>query len=77
MIKIPLDKQAHFWSGAAIAATVTLYTGLPWLAVLLCALAAAGKELRDSMGYGTPDKWDFVATVTGCVVLLPLLVLNT
>ena len=75
MVKLPLDKQAHFWSGAAIAASVTLYTGLPWLAITLCALVAAGKELRDSMGYGTPDKWDFVATVAGCVVLLPLLII--
>lgn len=74
-MKLPLDKQAHFASGAAIAASVTLYTGMPWLAVLLCALAAAGKELRDSMGYGTPDKWDFVATVFGCIVLLPYFVL--
>jgi hypothetical protein len=74
-MKLPLDKQAHFWSGAAIAASVTLYTGMPWLAVLLCVLAAAGKELRDSMGYGTPDIWDFVATVCGCAVIIPYIVL--
>lgn len=73
---IPIDKQAHFWAGAAISATVTLYTGMPWLGVIVCALAAAGEEIRDSMGYGTPDKWDFVATVAGCVVILPLLVLT-
>ena len=73
---MPLDKQAHLASGAAIAASVTLYSGSPLLAVILCILAAAGKEIHDSLGYGTPDKWDFVATAAGSIVLIPYIVLH-
>ena len=75
MVKLPLDKQAHFWSGAAIAASVTLYTGLPWLGVFLCVFAGLLKEIYDSLGYGTPDRWDFVATSAGASVLVPYFLL--
>lgn len=70
-MKLPLDKKAHFWSGAAIAASVTLYTGLPWLGVFLCVFAGLLKEIYDSLGYGTPDFYDFLATSAGCIVLVP------
>ncbi len=72
-MKLPLDKQAHFWAGAAIAASVTLYTN-PFLGLLACIVAGVGKELRDATGRGTPDVWDAVATVAGSVVILPLLI---
>ena len=72
---VPLDKQAHFWAGMAIAATVTLYTGIPLLGFIVGVVAAALKEIFDSLGYGTPDKWDFVVTVLGAMVVLPLLFL--
>ena len=71
MVKLPIDKQAHFASGAAIAASVTLYTGLPWLGVFLCVFAGLLKEIYDSLGYGTPDRWDFVATAAGSIALIP------
>jgi len=71
----PLDKQAHFWAGMAIAATVTLYTGFPLLGLIVAVVAAALKEIFDSLGYGTPDKWDFVVTVLGAMAVLPLLFL--
>lgn len=76
MVKLSIDKQGHFWSGAAIAASVTLYTGLPWLGVFLCVFAGLLKEIYDSLGYGTPDRWDFVATATGSIVLIPYIVLH-
>ena len=72
-MKLPLDKQAHFWAGAAIAASVTLYTN-PFIGLLACIAAGVGKELRDATGRGTPDVWDAVATVAGSVVILPLLI---
>ena len=71
---MPLDKQAHFLAGAAIAASVTLYLG-PLLGIIACVITALTKELYDATGRGTPDIWDFIATVSGCVVLLPLLLL--
>jgi len=68
---IPIDKQAHFWAGAAIAASVTLYAG-PLFGLAACVLAGAGKEVYDATGRGTPDVWDFVATAAGAVVILPM-----
>jgi hypothetical protein len=44
---IPIDKQAHFLAGAAIASTVCLYS-TPVLAIIACVVAAVGKELYDS-----------------------------
>tara|TARA_R110000850_G_C9826838_1_gene452953 strand:- start:651 stop:884 length:234 start_codon:yes stop_codon:yes gene_type:complete len=73
MMKLPLDKQAHFWAGAAIAASVTLYTN-PLIGLAACIVVSIGKELRDATGRGTPDVWDAVATVAGAVVILPLLI---
>jgi len=61
----PIDKQAHFWWGWAIAAT--LYPVSLWLGIFVAALVGAAKELRDSLGYGTPDVWDFAATALGGV----------
>ncbi len=72
-MKLPLDKQAHFWAGAAIAASVTLYTN-PLIGLAACIVVGIGKELRDATGRGTPDVWDAVATVAGAVVILPLLI---
>jgi len=71
-LKLPIDKQAHFWAGAAIAASVTLYAG-PLFGLAACVLAGAAKEVYDATGRGTPDVWDFVATVAGSVVILPIL----
>lgn len=77
-MKLPaIDKQAHFWWGWAIAAT--LYPISLWFAIIVTAIIGASKEMRDSLGYGTPDVWDFVATALGgavgalCCALLGLL----
>ncbi len=73
-MKFAIDKQAHFWWGWAIAAT--LYPINPWFATIAAVIIGTSKELRDSLGYGTPDVWDFAATALGgaagalcCVVL--------
>ena len=71
-----IDKQAHFWAGAAIAASVTLYSN-PILGIIACIVCAVGKELYDATGRGTPDKWDAVATVAGCIVLIPYFIIET
>jgi hypothetical protein len=63
---MPLDKQAHFWAGLAIMLSVSLFGG--WIAGLVVAIAAGLlKEVYDSMGFGTPDIWDAVATGLGGV----------
>ena len=73
-MKFAIDKQAHFWWGWAIAAT--LYPIGVWFAVLTSALVGAGKEVWDKRYSGTPDPQDFAATALGgavgglCCVLL-------
>ena len=63
---IPLDKQSHLLAGTTIAFTVALFLG--WEFGLGAAVVAgAGKEIVDRMGFGTPDKWDFLATALGGV----------
>jgi hypothetical protein len=75
MKTIPIDKQAHFLAGAAIASTVSLY-GYPLMGLLLCVVAAVGKELYDATGRGTPDVWDAVVTILGGTVVLPYILLS-
>lgn len=65
-----LDKQAHFFAGAAIAATVALYLD-PMLGLAAGILAGMVKEVVDRMGYGTPDIRDFIATAFGACVVVP------
>jgi len=69
----PIDRQAHFWWGWAVSATV-FPLGV-WFAILVAGLMGAGKELWDKK-HGTPDAKDFAATALGgaagalcCVVL--------
>ena len=73
----PIDKQAHFWWGWAIAAT--LYPIDLWLGILVAGLMGAAKEIWDAQGHGTPDVKDFAATALGgavgalcCLVLTSL-----
>lgn len=67
-----LDKQAHFFAGAAIAATIALYVD-PTLGLAAGILAGLAKEVVDRMGYGTPDAKDFIATALGACVVVPAL----
>jgi hypothetical protein len=73
MLKI--DKQAHLLAGAAIAGLLVSYGTSPVVAFLVASAVALAKEVYDSFGYGTPDKWDFVVTVLGAATVLPLLIL--
>lgn len=70
---IALDKQAHFWAGAAIAAAFAAYGLAPWLAFVIAAVIGALKEVWDKVsGTGTMDKLDFMVTALGAAVILPL-----
>lgn len=69
-----LDKQAHFWAGAAIAASVALYTA-PLYGLAAGIAAGVLKEVYDRTGRGTPDFKDFFATALGATVVLPALLL--
>lgn len=61
---IPIDKQAHFFSGMALAFTVGLFSDPLW--GFLAAMAAGiAKEVWDMSGRGTPDALDMMATLGG------------
>ena len=67
-MKFPIDKQAHFWWGWAIAATC-VPLGNAWFAVTVAALLGAAKEVWDKQsGKGTPDVCDSAATAAGGAV---------
>ncbi len=62
------DKLLHLLAGFFVAALVY---PLSIIAVIPAVVVVAGlKELRDALGHGTPDVWDFVATVAGGLALL-------
>lgn len=71
---VSLDKQAHFFAGAAIAASVALYFD-PLAGLASGILAGAAKEIYDRTGRGTSDFKDFLATALGATVVLPALLL--
>jgi len=65
----PLDKQAHFWSGLAIALAVALFFG--WIVGLAVAISAAiAKEVVDYVRHGKPDYMDAIATTIGGLVMV-------
>ncbi len=70
-----IDKQAHFFAGAAIAGLLTAYGVAPVTAMLIACGIGFAKELYDSFGYGTPDKWDYVVTMLGAATVLPIMVI--
>lgn len=66
-MNITIDQQAHAWAGLAIMLGVSLFGG--WIAGLVVAVAAGLlKEAYDSMGFGTPDHKDAIATIIGGLV---------
>lgn len=73
LMPLPIDKQAHFLAGMAIACFCVAYSMSPWTAFLFTAFVGAAKEVWDqASGAGTMDLWDFVATAAGAAVVLPL-----
>ena len=69
MKNIPIDKQAHFWAGAAICATTIILTGVPASGFFVGVLFALGKELLDKWGgIGRAEAMDAVATMLGAAI---------
>lgn len=64
---IALDKAAHALGGYAVAMTLALVS-TPIEGLFYSTVLWGAKEGIDAMGYGTPDKWDFVASVIGAVL---------
>ena len=68
-IPVPLDKQAHFNSGAILA--FIAYFVIGYWALLLVARVAGAKEWYDYKHPNhTSDIYDWVATVLGAIVTL-------
>jgi len=66
-VKLPaIDKQAHFYSGWALSATLFPYMG--WPVVLAVAALGYAKERWDRQGHGTYDLKDLYATALGGLV---------
>lgn len=63
-----IDKLLHLLVGLAIVGALHPLGVLPALAALC--LAGIGKEIRDSMGYGTPDAYDALVTIGGGLLML-------
>lgn len=68
-IPAPLDKQAHFNTGAILA--FVTYFVIGYWALLLVAIVAGAKEWYDYKHPNhTADFYDWVATVLGAIVTL-------
>ena len=64
MFKIPLDKQAHFYSGMTLAFTVGLFNEPIW-GFLAAMVVGILKEAWDMSNRGTPDALDMMAPLGG------------
>lgn len=63
---IPSDKVAHFLSGWALALTFALFTDMTAAVTVVICIAIAKEVIIDGwIGWGNPDKSDFIATVFG------------
>ena len=72
-ILIPVDKANHIIAGYLIYFIFSFFLS-PLLAVIPVMVIGAIKEVYDmSSGKGTPDVYDFLATLIGCI---PMLILN-
>ena len=60
---ITLDKITHFLAGSTIAAALLPFGII--ISLFAVVVAAAGKELWDMHGHGTPDSKDAIATIIG------------
>ena len=71
-IPVPLDKQAHFNTGAILA--FVTYFVIGYWALLLVAIVAGAKEWYDyTHPNHTLDVWDWIATVAGALLVLIVL----
>lgn len=67
---IPRDKLLHFGAGLLVSAIAYATTGSLELALFAALFIGIAKELVDSLGYGTPDVWDAVATCAGALPVI-------
>jgi hypothetical protein len=74
-LKLAKDKQLHVLAGFLTAMVFQGLTGSLWVALLASGVVGAAKEAYDSLGYGTVDLWDFVATVVGGLLFVLLILL--
>lgn len=67
LVDLPKDKLLHYLVGTYLGlfGLIDLYLGLGVVVIF-----AAGKEVYDSLGYGTPDKYDVLVTIAGGVFTL-------
>ncbi len=66
-IPVPLDKQAHFASGALLGIAMFMLTDSIGISFVSVSLVAMFKEIYDLLHRNkhTPDVWDWVATSLG------------
>ena len=69
MIAIPKDKKLHLLAGLALSILAGLFV-YPMFGLLTAAVVGALKEIVWDwlLKKGTPEWWDFVATVAGGVL---------
>jgi VanZ family protein len=64
-ILVPLDKQAHFFTGVLGGAGIAYFFGF-YAGVSIVTILAFAKEVYDAHNTGhTSDVWDWVATTLG------------
>lgn len=69
LIPVPLDKQAHFNTGAILA--FVAYFAIGYWALLLVTIVASAKEWYDYKHPNhTADFYDWLATTLGAIVTL-------
>jgi VanZ family protein len=67
-IPVPLDKQAHFFTGAIGGVAISYFLGF-YAGVTIMATIAFAKEVYDAHNTGhTSDVWDWVATTLGAIL---------
>jgi hypothetical protein len=67
-IPVPLDKQAHFNTGAIGGVAISCFLGF-YAGVTIMAILAFAKEAYDAHNTGhTSDVWDWVATTLGAIL---------
>ena len=67
-IPVPLDKQAHFVTGAIGGVAISCFLGF-YAGVTIMATIAFAKEVYDAHNTGhTSDVWDWVATTLGAIL---------
>jgi hypothetical protein len=67
-IPLPLDKQAHFFTGAIGGVAISYFLGF-YAGVTIMAILAFAKEAYDAHNTGhTSDVWDWVATTLGAIL---------